>query len=122
MATATVGAQRARKMQEQKEPRMLKFERTNDRISGHLYSIQQVSVKDNESPTVQYDVLDDNGEHVTFLQTYDLGRKLRKEHIGHYVEITYLGEDHSVRTQGSPLRRFRVMVSETREIDPELGF
>ncbi|SRR5581483_1760330 len=113
-------SQRVRKMNEVKEPRMLKFERPNESISGHLYAIQPVTV--NDKPTVQYDLLDEAGEHVTFLQTYDLSRKLRKEHIGHFVEITYLGEDRSVKTEGNALRRFRVMVSELREIDPELGF
>jgi hypothetical protein len=74
-----------------------------------LLSIQPVKVN-------QYLLRLDSGERVTFLGTYDLNRKIRPEHRGHAFMIHYEGEDNTVATQGSPLRRFKVLVSKEREL------
>jgi hypothetical protein len=31
------------------------------------------------------------------------------------MTVTYEGEDHAIKTQGSPLRKFRVQVSKEKE-------
>ena len=64
---------------------------------------------------MQYMLQDENGDRFTFLATYDLNRKIQPAHIGHWMTITYEGEDHTIETQGSPLRKFRVQVSREKE-------
>jgi len=132
MSTATqpvnspINLNKQRKMIEQKEPKFLQWSRENEQIEGHLMALENVEITDKETGDVKdqprYVVRDLDANLVMFLQTTTLARQLRKEHVGHYVTVTYLGEDRSVKTQGNPLRRFRVLISELKEIDPDLGF
>ena len=93
---------------------MLQFTREGQDVEGVLLSIQPVRVKDKEA--IQYLLRLDSGERVTFLGTYDLNRKIHAEHKGHAIMVRYGGEDKTVATQGSPLRRFKVFVSKEREL------
>jgi hypothetical protein len=100
-------------MQEVKAPEQFQFSEQRRTLSGTLIDIDQVAVK--EKPTMQYTLRLENGERVTFLATYDLQRKIEPAHIGHWMTVTYEGEDHAIKTQGSPLRKFRVQVSKEKE-------
>jgi hypothetical protein len=101
---------------EVKEPRMIEFNRVGMDVEGVLLAIQKVKVKD--KPTTQYLCKDDEGELFTFLATYDIARKVRKEHIGHAVMVKYEGEDNTVEVgEGkNKLRRFKVYIAKQREV------
>lgn len=114
MATAPATPIRShREMQEVKAPEQFSFSERNPNLNGVLIDIDQVEVKG--KPTMQYTVQDDEKRRWTFLATYDLQRKIQPAHIGYWMMITYEGEDHSIATQGSPLRKFRVQVSKEKE-------
>jgi hypothetical protein len=106
-------------MQEVKAPEQFQFTESHRTLSGILIDIDQVGVKDKRTgeakPTMQYIVQHENGDRSTFLGTYDLTRKIQLAHVGHWMTITYEGEDPSVQTQGSPLRKFKVLVSKEKE-------
>lgn len=107
-----------REMVEIKEPKMVKFEHNGQEISGVLIGMQKVNVK--EKPTIQYVCANDDGETFTFLTTYDLSRKLSRKHVGHFISVRFMGVDPSVKTQGDPMRLFKVMVSRQKEIASSL--
>jgi len=116
MATATQQPHEIRprrEMQEVKAPEMFQFSVQHLQLNGVLIDIDQVAVKG--KPTMQYTVQDENRRRFTFLATYDLQRKIQPAHIGHWMTIIYEGEDSTVETQGSPLRKFRVQVSKEKE-------
>lgn len=114
MATAPAIPMRPRReMQEVKAPEQFSFTETTRILNGVLIDIDQVTVR--TKPTMQYTVQDEDRRRFTFLATYDLQRKIQPAHIGHWMTITYEGEDHSIETQGSPLRKFRVQVSKEKE-------
>jgi hypothetical protein len=102
-----------RDMQEVEAPEMFKFSDQHPQLSGILIDISLVTVSSKE--TTQYMFEAEDGHRVTFLATYDLQRKIRPAHVGHFMWIRYEGEDRSVETQGSPLRKFRVQVSREKE-------
>jgi hypothetical protein len=60
-------------------------------------------------------VQSEGGQRFTFLATYDLERKIQEAHIGHYLIVSYEGEDREIKTQGSPLKKFRVQASKEKE-------
>jgi hypothetical protein len=99
---------------EVKEPKMVQFTTEGQDVEGILLAIQKVTVKDKS--TVQFLLKTDDGALATFLATYDLLRKIRREHIGYAIIVKYEGEDREVKTQGLPLRRFKVLVSRDREL------
>ena len=109
---------RRREMVEVKAPAQFSFDHPNDRISGILIDIDQVTVKG--KPTMQYMLQDETSDRFTFLATYDLNRKIQPAHIGHFMSVTYEGEDHTIETQGSPLRRFEVKSVKTKSLASEL--
>jgi hypothetical protein len=114
MATAPAPPMRARReMQEVNAPDQFQFTEMRRTLSGILIDIDQVTVKD--KPTMQYTFRDEDGKRTTFLATYDLQRKIEPGHIGHWMTITYEGEDHTIKTQGSPLRKFKVQASKEKE-------
>jgi hypothetical protein len=114
MATASAIPMRPRReMQEVKAPEQFSFTETSRTLNGVLIDIDQVTVR--TKPTMQYTVQDEDRRRFTFLATYDLQRKIQPAHIGHWMTVTYEGEDHLIETQGSPLRKFRVQVSKEKE-------
>jgi len=113
MATQPQEIRPRREMQDVRAPEMFQFNTQHANLSGVLIDIDQVTVKG--KPTVQYTVQDEDRRRFTFLATYDLQRKIQPVHIGHWMTITYEGEDPTVETQGSPLRKFRVQVSKEKE-------
>jgi hypothetical protein len=104
---------RRRQMEEVKAPEMFQFSDQHRTLSGVFIDIAQVTVRGKD--TIQYTLQDDFGKRFTFLATYDLQRKIQAAHAGHWMDITYEGEDSSVQTQGSPLRKFKVLVSRDKE-------
>lgn len=122
MATAPAGRPqevKRREMEEVKAPSQFSFSEQNRTLTGVLLDIDQVGVKDRKTgeakPTMQYMVQDEGGRRFTFLGTYDLMKKIQPIHVGHWMTITYEGEDSSIQTQGSPLRKFKVQVSKEKE-------
>jgi hypothetical protein len=117
MATASVGRPEGvrprREMHEVSAPEMFQFTDHHRTLSGVFIDIAQVTVKGKD--TIQYTLQDDEGRRFTFLATYDLQRKIQAVHSGHWMTITYEGEDPTVQTQGSPLRKFTVQVSKEKE-------
>ncbi len=101
-------AQTRRQLTEIKGPEMFQFKERGQEISGYLMRISPVDVKGKK--TIQYTVLDENRAEITFLATWDLARKLRHQHVGHFVVVRYLGENSEVKTQGNALREFYVGV------------
>ena len=102
-----------RQMQEVNAPEMFQFADANSYIEGKLLAISPVEVKGKE--TTQYLIRTPNGDRFTFLATYDLVRKLGPDAIDHWVTVKYEGEDKSIKTQGSPMRKFKVLVSKEKE-------
>jgi len=102
-----------REMQEIRGPEQFQFCDRTPQLAGVLIGISIVTVKGKDA--TQYMLQGDNEKRYTFLGTYDLDRKIQAAHRGHFLVLTYEGEDHSVQTQGSPLRRFRVQVSKEKE-------
>ena len=104
-----------RQMQEVNAPEMFQFTDSASYIEGKLLAISSVTVKDNAKETSQYLVQTKNGERFTFLATYDLSRKLGPDAVDHWISVKYEGEDKSIKTQGSPMRKFKVLVSKEKE-------
>lgn len=117
MATAAVGPQGVkprREMQDRTAPEMFQFNDRDKHMQGVLVNIATVEVKGKE--TTQYTLENpENGKRVTFLATYDLERKIRPGDMGHFLTVSYEGEDNSIKTQGSPLKKFRVQVAKDKE-------
>jgi hypothetical protein len=114
-ATSTPNNRR-REMHDVEAPAMFQFTTQHHVLGGTLIDISIVVVKGKE--TTQYMIESEDGHRFTFLATWDLLRKIRPAHVGHFLWIIYEGEDSSVETQGSPLKKFRVQVS--REKEPSL--
>jgi hypothetical protein len=102
-----------REMQEVRAPEMFQFSKDRSRLEGVFLGISRVTVKGKE--TMQYMIQDIEGNRLTFLATYDLARKIQPGHVGHWMIVAYEGEDPDIKTQGSPMRRFRVAVSKEKE-------
>jgi hypothetical protein len=116
MATAVAGQPqevRRREMQTVSAPEMFQFTDEHRTISGVFIDIAEVAIKGKQ--TIQYTLQAEDRRRFTFLATYDLQRKIQASHAGHWMTITYEGEDPSVQTQGSPLRKFKVQVSKEKE-------
>lgn len=103
-----------REMVEVKEPVMVQFANVGQKVEGILLAVEKVNVKG--KPTIQYLCEGPEAEVFSFLTTYDLSRKIGRKHVGHFLCVHYMGVDPSVKTQGDPLRRFKVMVSKQKEI------
>lgn len=93
---------------------MFQFSEHHRILAGVLMAIATVEVKSKE--TMQYMIQDEAGRRFTFLQTYDMARKIQPQHVGHWIELYYEGEDRSIATQGSPMKKFRVQVSREKEL------
>lgn len=122
MATAPVAqvpSKPRREMHEVKAPELFSFNDENPWIGGVLRAMAMIELTDKQTGQVkeamQYIIVTEEGQSYKLLATYDLTQKIGPEHVGHYVDIRYEGEDRSVRTQGNPLRKFRVQVSKEKE-------
>jgi len=113
MATTATPIKTQRTMVEIRAPEQFQFSDQNRALAGTLLDISEVEIKG--KPTLQHMIREERGRRLTFLATYDLQRKIHREHIGHWIDVTYEGEDKSVQTQGSPLKKFKVQVCEEKE-------
>lgn len=103
-----------RTMVEATAPEMFKFVKQGEELTGVLINIDQITVKD--SPTIEYTVEDEHKQRVTFLGTNDLNKKIRPEHIGHFLGIRYERDDNSFTKPGqSAAKVFKVFVSKEKE-------
>ena len=110
-----------REMSERTAPEMFQFNDHDKYMSGVLVHVGKVNVTNKqtgeEKEATQYTLENpENGKRVTFLATYDMERKIRPGDVGHFLTVTYEGEDTSIKTQGSPIKKFRVQVS--KELEP----
>lgn len=89
-------------------PEMFSFERVNDELVGEYMGPEVVNVKGKE--VTQFVFKCGDGKVRTCLATYDLHRKMAQIDLNpaKLVKIVYEGEDHTIQTQGSPMRKFRV--------------
>ncbi|MBA3914377.1 MAG: hypothetical protein H0X25_11130 [Acidobacteriales bacterium] len=94
---------------------MFQFSHDRPCLEGVFLGASRVTVKGKE--TTQYMLQDSEGNRFSFLATYDLLRKIQPAHAGRWMQVAFEGEDADVKTQGSPIRKFRVAVS--REKEPE---
>jgi hypothetical protein len=106
MATAPATPIRNDDWKEVHAPEMFTFEKVNETLVGEYRGAEQVNVKGKE--TTQYLFKCGDGKIRTCLATYDLSRKMSQIDPGRLVKITYEGEDHEIKTQGSPMRKFHV--------------
>jgi hypothetical protein len=108
----TVERLQALNMIERKEPSLVKFAE-GERIVGVLLRIERIEV--DKKPVTRYIVENlDGGELVQFLGTYQINAKLRTNDVGHVIDVRYEGEDLNVVRNGNSMRRFKVLVSDTR--------
>jgi len=107
-------------MEEIVSPAMHTFSSPGDSIAGVLFSIDKVVVRG--KTVTQYLLrLDGSDRRVKLLATYDLAQKLRSEHVGRFVELTFVGENKEVRKGDNCLREFRVRVERPRaQNNPEI--
>lgn len=118
MATAPATPINKRKMRESKAPEMFKFTRVGQTISGVLINLEPVTVKNENGPsqTIEYTLMMENRERLTFLGTNDLNKKMQAENIGHWHEIRYERDDTSFTKPGqSAAKIFKVLVAEEKE-------
>jgi hypothetical protein len=124
MATQPVGGPQAvrprRELVEAKAPEMLKFVRQGQEIVGILINMEPITVKGGNgqsgSQTIEYTILQENGDRATFLGTNDLNKKIHPGMIGHFLAIRYESDDDSFTKAGqSPAKVFKVLVSKEKE-------
>jgi hypothetical protein len=118
MATATTRypnrfAQEAKpafNMIERKDPKFVQFG-DGETVSGILVGIEKIDV--GGKPAARYTVQDlESKEMVSFLGTYQINAKLRREDVGHVVDVRCEGSDPKVARNGKPMKLFKVLVSE----------
>jgi hypothetical protein len=97
-----------RELEEVLAPEMFSFTKPGETVAGVLLSIDTVTVKGKQ--VTQYLLRLDDDRRIQLLATYDLGRKLQRQHVRRFVEITYIGENREVRKGDNYLREFRVRV------------
>jgi hypothetical protein len=97
-------------METREEPRFVKFS-TGEVVEGTLIGIERIKV--NEKMAVRYTVEDD-GELVSFLGTYQLNVKIRPDDRGHKLIVRCVGEDTMVKRGENCMKVFEVQVSKER--------
>jgi hypothetical protein len=113
-ATATTPIRPKREMVESKAPEQFQFTKQGQTLAGILISIEPTVVK--EKQALEYMLVDERRERVTFLGTNDLDKKIVPGHIGHWLEIRYERDDASFQKQGqNPMKVFKVLVSKEKE-------
>lgn len=110
-------------MKEQREPKFISFGkdglREGEILEGVFLRIDSIVNKEGKKMPrlvfVEGEIhggrFESSGDQFAFLATYDLAQKLRTDHIGHFVQIRYEGEDRSVGREGNAMKRFKVAVS-----------
>jgi len=97
---------------ERKEPEFIKFESAGEVVDGELVRVDAIDVGERKQRVNRYTLeVDDKGTRVSFLGAYQIDSKLTPRDIGHWVEITCLGEDPNVSRNGNAMKLFCVRVS-----------
>jgi len=91
-----------------REPRLFKFEREGDSISGRLDDIETVNVGMMKIPTPRYVMEGDEGELLYVLATADLQKKIRRVHVGRKLSIKWETTKQLPNTS-HPMRVFKVL-------------
>ncbi len=103
-----------REMQEAKAPDQFQFTKIGQTIAGVLISIEPTTVRDKQA--LEYMLVNETGDRLTFLGTADLNKKVLPGHIGHWMEIRYDNDDTTFQKPGqSAMKVFKVMVSKQKE-------
>lgn len=113
-APATPITRPRREMVEAKAPEQFQFTKQGQTLAGILLSIEPTIVR--EKQALEYMLIDERRERVTFLGTNDLDKKIVPGHIGHWLEIRYERDDSSFQKQGqNPMKVFKVLASKEKE-------
>jgi hypothetical protein len=94
--------------QELKAPEQFTSNTNGQKLQGVLVSIAPHMV--NGKKVLRYTVKKDNGDRVTFLETWDLKQKIDRRAIGHPISIEYVGLYDNIEKNGNKAKRFKVMV------------
>lgn len=96
-------------MKEREEPTFVTFA-TGECHEGVLLAVERIRIKDKDG--IRYTMRTEDGSFISFLGTWQLNSKLRKDDVGHYVSITCKGEDTMVTRGENSMKVFDVKVSE----------
>ena len=91
-----------------KAPRQIRFENVGDKIQGLLVAIRAHTV--NGKKTKQYMLELENGDRVTFLETYNLAEKITPKMAGYPLFVEFEGYHDSIEKEGHRMKVFKVMV------------
>jgi len=106
-------------MEEVLAPAMYTFNAPGDSVAGVLIASDKVIVRG--KVVTQYLLrLEGSNKLAKILATFDLAQKLRPEHIGRFVELTFVGENKEVKKGDNYLREFRVRVEKAQN-NPEIS-
>lgn len=111
-----------RQMEEREEPTFVEFKAPGDFVSGILMGIQKCVIKG--KPGVRFVLFNEEEQKAyCFLATHQLMSKLRPTDKGRYIEVTYKGEDTSVRgggANGNAMKVFHVKVEKAPSGQPNV--
>ena len=87
-------------------PELWKWAKPGDVLTGMLLSIMRVEMSGKLVPQMLFQVTSDR--QVKCLAPYDLAQKIKQEHRGCQMRITYLGEDETVKRGDNAMKVFDV--------------
>jgi len=90
------------------EPRLFKFEREGDSVSGTLVDIETINVGTMKTPIPRYVIESDEGELFCVLSSADLQKKIRRVHVGRKLSIKWETTKQLPNTS-HPMRFFKVI-------------
>ncbi|HZU33687.1 MAG TPA: hypothetical protein VFB79_21415 [Candidatus Angelobacter sp.] len=96
-----------------KEPRLFKFEKPGDKITGHLSAFLKTNFQGNDRSgvTLFFCVEENTNQFVKVHATRQMLEKISTQDVGRKIRITYQGENTEVRTVGNKMRNFTVEIS-----------
>jgi hypothetical protein len=107
-STMAVQTQTRQRWTERKLPNIFKFESTGEVLEGLLVQIRKTQTQG--KPTLEYVILQADGQTQKILGTWDINSKIFLHDVGCVVQITYVGENRKVKRGENFLRVFRVLV------------
>lgn len=99
-------------MIERKEPEFIQFA-DGETLTGVLTDIERITVGEKKQSAIRYTVRDiDNHNLYCFLGTHVINQRLKREDLGHVIELRCEGDDTSVQREGRAMKRFKILVSD----------
>lgn len=91
------------------KPELVRFAK-GECVEGLLLERNRVTIGGN--PAIQYLVEKANGRLVKFNGTSDIVEKMQPRYVGHFIRVTYVGEDTTVKRGDNYMRVFEIFVSD----------